>query len=68
MSQFNSNFSDGVVTTVAGAGKGDVDGRCDVACFKDPWSVAFDHSGETLFIADNGNNKIKKIHQGTVQL
>ncbi len=52
---------DGNVITLAGnAGKqGDVDGTGDVAQFYQPAGVAI--TGNTLYIADTGNNLIRKI-------
>lgn len=51
----------GVVTTLAGSGSsGDSDGTGAAASFNMPISIAVD-SSYTLYVADNGNNKIRKI-------
>jgi sugar lactone lactonase YvrE len=54
----------GVVTTVAGNGTpgatGD-DGPAAAALVKDPKTIATDASGKHLFIADAGNNRIRRI-------
>ena len=51
----------GVVTTLAGSGsQGAVDGKGVAASFKTPLGIAVD-SGGNLYVADSGNNKIRKI-------
>ena len=51
----------GVVTTLAGNGaNGSGDGTGAAASFYGPTGVALDASGN-LYVADNGNNKIRKI-------
>ncbi len=53
----------GVVTTLAGAGgAGAVNGTGTVASFKSPRGVAVDSSGN-VYVADSGNNLIRKISQ-----
>jgi uncharacterized protein (TIGR03437 family) len=53
----------GIITTVAGngtAGSGGDGGPATSAQLSAPWSVAVDASG-TLYIADSGNNRIRKV-------
>jgi len=53
--------SAGVVTTVAGSGaKGWADGTGTGASFSAPWGVALD-SSRNLYVADKGNNRIRKV-------
>jgi sugar lactone lactonase YvrE len=53
--------STGVVTTLAGNGNGGyIDGTVTVATFNRPYGIAIDRIGN-LYIADSGNNKIRKI-------
>jgi DNA-binding beta-propeller fold protein YncE len=52
---------DGSVTTVAGSGQpGDADGPALAAAFDTPSAIAVDKDG-TLFVADTGNNAIRRI-------
>jgi hypothetical protein len=54
----------GVVTTLAGSGAGgSADGPGDVATFSEPFGVAVD-SSKNVYVADSGNNKIRKITPG----
>jgi len=57
----------GVVTTLAGtAGEGgSLDGTGSAALFRQPSAIAIDSSG-TLYVADTGNNSIRKVTQGGV--
>lgn len=50
----------GNVTTIAGSVAGDENGNSSLAKFKNPTISAIDSSGN-IFVADYGNNKIKKI-------
>jgi uncharacterized protein (TIGR03437 family) len=60
--------SNGVITTVAGNGtrgfSGD-DGPATSAQLDQPWAVAVDSAGN-LFIADTGNNRIRKVSNGVI--
>ena len=52
---------DVVVSTMAGSGvAGYVDGVASIAMFSIPWGVSADSNG-ALFVADQGNNKIRKV-------
>lgn len=52
--------SDGTVTTVAGSSVGHVDGAAPAAKFHMIGHIALDTDG-SLFIADKGNNRIRKL-------
>ena len=53
--------ADGLVSTVAGAGlPGLADGKSDVSLFDTPCGVAVDSQGN-IFVADTGNDAIRKI-------
>jgi len=62
----------GVVTTIAGGGasllpgqsgsaSGFVDGTGTAALFRQPWGLALDTTKGLLFVADYGNNKVRKV-------
>jgi uncharacterized protein (TIGR03437 family) len=60
--------SKGVITTVAGTGiqgfSGD-NGPATSAALSSPLAIAVDSAG-SLYIADNGNNRIRKVSNGTI--
>ena len=58
----------GVVTTIAGnTGKaGFADGDAATALFRDPAGIAVSADGRTIYVADTGNHKIRKIQNGAV--
>ena len=66
VSDFNNNMirkisAAGRVTTIAGRrGKGAVDGPCALASFFHPAGIAIDKQNN-IYVADMGNNKIRKI-------
>lgn len=54
----------GVITTVAGNGTPDATGDggpADAALVKDPKTLATDAEGRNLYIADTGNNRVRRI-------
>jgi len=57
--------SDGVVTTVAGAGLGYADGPPSSALFDTPCGIVVSPDG-TLIVADTGNHRLRKIANGQV--
>jgi DNA-binding beta-propeller fold protein YncE len=50
----------GVVTTVAGSGKGYADGVGTAAHFNSPWGIVVDAHG-TIFVADKDNHCLRKV-------
>ncbi len=58
----NKIATDGTITLIAGTGKrGYKDGKGNEASFNLPQSLALDPSGKILYVADAGNNMIRKI-------
>ena len=50
-----------VVSTIAGSGApGASDGVRTAASFSSPWGIAVD-SGDNLYVADRGNNKVRRV-------
>jgi len=59
--------SAGVVSTLAGgATSGSGDGSGTNARFNDPNAIAVDASGANIYVADTGNNKVRKVNSGGV--
>ena len=58
----------GNVTTIAGTPKkgGYSDGAAGTATFLDPAGIAVSADGKTVYVADTGNNLIRKIENGSV--
>ncbi len=51
-----------VVETVAGCGtKGDMDGELTACKFNEPRGLCIDSITKTCYVADSGNNKLKKF-------
>lgn len=50
----------GIVTRIAGGTSGNVDGAISAARFNNPYKSVVDKFGN-IYVADNGNNKIRKI-------
>jgi DNA-binding beta-propeller fold protein YncE len=59
---------DGQVTTIAGipGSGGNEDGPAGTARFQYPYAVAVDGSGSNIYVADYGNDAIRKINGGIV--
>ena len=59
--------TDGIITTVAGAGGGSYDGEGSATLKKlnIPTGVSVDSAGN-IYIADTGNNRIRKVTAGTI--
>jgi len=47
-------------------GQGYVDGTASNAMFSTPFGIAFDHTTDTLYVADHSNNRVRSIHNGEV--
>ena len=52
---------DGILTSIAGKFPGSNDGLGSVASFNTPHAMCLDFSGSNLYIADTGNNSIRKL-------
>lgn len=65
----NSNvrtLAGGIVTTVIGCGSASfLNGVGTSACLSGPWGLAFDPAFATLYIADNGNHRIRALSIAT---
>jgi DNA-binding beta-propeller fold protein YncE len=57
---FKLNIQNNVVSRITGDGEGDKNGYVSIAQFRYPRDIAVDAKGN-LFIADEGNHKIRKI-------
>jgi sugar lactone lactonase YvrE len=57
--------SNGVITTVAGTGTQGDNGQATTALLNRPEGVAVDSAG-SLYIADTGNNRIRKVANGVI--
>ena len=56
----------GAVTTLAGSGTvGSADGVGGAAQFRNPFGVAISPDGSALFVADQGNHKIRRVEVAT---
>jgi DNA-binding beta-propeller fold protein YncE len=52
-----------VLTLAGSAGtRGAVDGTGPAAQFREPWGLALDLSGSTLYIADQNNHTIRTVN------
>ena len=61
------NVTSGAVWTVAGNGTaGSQDGKALAATFDNIMGILVSNNGRTILVADNGNNKIRKIRDGVV--
>ncbi|AOS64813.1 NHL domain-containing protein [Actinoalloteichus hymeniacidonis] len=65
-----STVADAVVTTVAGAGEGgageDEDGHAIRTQLRCPTGIAVDTANKTVYIADAGNHRIRRIQHGRI--
>lgn len=52
---------DGTTSTIAGSHAGLVDGVGTAVKLNSPWGIALDHGTGTLFVADHGNHRIRKV-------
>ncbi len=51
----------GVVTTLAGSSRGNLDGTGSQAQFSEPRGVAVDRTGQNVYVADSGNHSIRRV-------
>ena len=54
-------ISSGVVTTLAGSSSGYLDGTGTSARFNSPYGVTIDSTNSNLYVAEAGNNRVRKI-------
>jgi sugar lactone lactonase YvrE len=57
---------DAVSTYAGNSSPGLVDGALGSAEFNNPYSICFDNASSTFYVADGGNNSIRKIRNGVV--
>jgi DNA-binding beta-propeller fold protein YncE len=55
-------IASGVVTTFVGSGAGVVNAIGTSATFRNPFGIATDPTGQVLFVADHGNNRIRLVN------
>jgi len=55
---------DGYVTTLTGYKDGFADGSLETALFSGPKGIAVNNAGNTIYVADGENNRIRKISLG----
>ena len=55
---------DGYVTTLTGYKNGFADGSLETALFSGPKGIAVNNAGNTIYVADGENNRIRKISLG----
>jgi DNA-binding beta-propeller fold protein YncE len=55
---------DGYVTTLTGYKNGFADGSLETALFSSPKGIAVNNAGNIIYVADGGNNRIRKISLG----
>jgi DNA-binding beta-propeller fold protein YncE len=55
---------DGYVTTLTGYKNGFADGSLETALFSGPRGIAVNNAGNTIYVADGENNRIRKISLG----
>lgn len=51
----------GVVTTLAGSSRGNLDGTGSQAQFNEPRGVAVDSTGQNIYVADTGNHSLRRV-------
>jgi len=51
----------GVVTTLAGSSRGNLDGTGSQAQFNEPRGLAVDGAGQNIYVADTGNHNLRRL-------